>query len=155
MEQSEQLAATKYLHLYLGCPITYEVWGQACEEVYGVRRKKITTTLSTFVYRNIIQGDFEWPYNIILRPLSDMTSEEFREIFKPLQPKDIPDEELKDTIQSLIDGGMETCDFDGVSAHTVFEYTRQLLSKHFDLFGLIPNGLAIDATTINNEKTAQ
>jgi hypothetical protein len=31
-----------------------------------------------------------------------------------------------------------------------FELTRYLLSKHFDLFGLIDAGLAIDKTTINS-----
>jgi hypothetical protein len=88
----------------------------------------------------------------LLRPLSDMTEQEFKEIFKPIQPGDVTDEDFKEAMQHLIKNGIDAFDFDGVSAQIVFEYTRLLLSKHFDIFELIPAGLAIDKTTLQTQK---
>jgi hypothetical protein len=119
-----------YLHLYMGCPLIYEVWGQECEEVHGVRSKKITAKLHPEVYLNIIQGRFAWAYNIILRPLSDMTKVEVSEL------------------RNIWSDGYET----GNNYTSIIADAAQikwLLSKHFDLFGLIPAGLAIDATKQN------
>lgn len=60
---------------------------------------------------------------IILRPLSDMRDEE--KFGKPGKSGEYPDKEIFS-----------------------FEHTRYLLSKHFDLFGLIEAGIAIDKTTL-------
>ena len=72
------------------------------------------------------------PYEVkpILRPLSDMTEEEKTEL------------------------KLNLFQFANLENYNEvlwrFEQTRFLLSKHFDLFGLIPAGLAIDKTKINN-----
>jgi hypothetical protein len=72
---------------------------------------------------------------ICLRPLSDMTEEELEYIL------DIGEH------QSRIYGVEEF-----IAGWKAFgsETFRYLLSKHFDLFGLIESGLAIDKTKINH-----
>lgn len=64
---------------------------------------------------------------LILRPLSSMTEEELAEVERLLPPDETIDAD--DTIEMLRHGA---------------EVTRYLLSKHFDLFNLIPDNLAID-----------
>lgn len=70
----------------------------------------------------------------ILRPLSDMTKEEDKEfqatkVFQTATPVHIVG-----------------------SMHWTAETFRWLLSKHFDLFNLISEGLAIDKTKITTDK---
>lgn len=70
---------------------------------------------------------------LCLRPLSDMTEEE------------------KNQFERMVEDAQ---DFNKPEAWTdnfvceIAEHTRYLLSKHFDLFGLIESGLAIDKTTL-------
>ena len=71
----------------------------------------------------------------ILRPLSDMTEEELQECGNMIYDFS-GDPELNDH---------KWQDFEIGLAPEQFHY---LLSKHFDLFGLIDAGLAIDSTTI-------
>jgi len=107
-----------YLHLYLGC------------EFY------LSEAKNDFVHIDRPMGVWDLSQNEkyedriikpILRPLSDMTEEEQSEVnFR---------------------------DINAAWAYTneevwSFEQVRYLLSKHFDLFGLIESGLAIDSTTI-------
>jgi hypothetical protein len=129
-----------YLHLYIGC--------EGIAETIAKFKTRLVISNHTNDMRDGVDLEDAIQYNFkpILRPLSDMTEEEFREIFNPIQPKDVADEDFKDAMQNLIENGIDAFDFDGMSAQTVFELTRKLLSKHFDLFGLIEAGLAIDKT---------
>lgn len=115
-----------YLHLYLGC-----------ECLANVPNIEVKQWL-------IIDGDFigykgkNYFTNIqpILRKLSDMTEEEMNECGNLIYDFS-DDEELN---------RWKWSDFDFGCA----EQFHYLLSKHFDLFNLIPEGLAIDKTTFKN-----
>jgi len=77
--------------------------------------------MNSIALNNMLNNKYEMQeYKPILRPLSDMTEEEKIEVRK----------------------------FDKVELPH-FELTRYLLSKHFDLFGLIEAGLAIEKTKVN------
>lgn len=118
-----------YLHLYLGCRIKSK--GGNFGDLVSVSNDG----MSIVVYDKdkihdprglCVNSDWLLP---ILRPLSDMTGEEREEIKNVLPLGKKHDlhffEDIKD-------------------AAKVFSW---LLSKHFDLFGLIESGLAIDKTT--------
>ncbi len=109
-----------YLHLYLGCDTNK---GKLCSvNIEGI----------CIVMMNdgqIEAGNIE-DIKPILRPLSDMTEEE-REEFKNVRYG----HRLLD-ISLFIDLELSAT------------YVKWLLSKHFDLFGLVEAGLAINATTL-------
>ena len=123
-----------YLHLYLGCEVLTN------DHELG-RNKKQRGRTGTFVgfadyHRMDCRLNFragpEGRCNIyllkpILRPLSDMTLEERKESYR-----------LKDDL--------------GIGTVELF---RWLLSKGFDLFGLIEAGLAIDKTNSTNSPDNQ
>lgn len=108
-----------YLHLYLGCEYRYFMNGVTKT---GSRKNKGVITYAALSH---IMARIEQEYNIkpILRPLSDMTEEERKK-----------------------------CERKVFNGDARFFYTTEaflfLLSKHFDLFGLIDAGLAIDKTKL-------
>lgn len=116
-----------YLHLYLGCDIRNNITGTIVK-------------LNSGWLHELRSNSYELnDWKLILRPLSDMTEEEAKDCHNLT------------TIQKSIDG------------KDVIGYYREnepflepiqfafLLSKHFDLFGLIDAGLAIDKTTLNKQ----
>jgi hypothetical protein len=129
-----------YLHLYLGCecrPLdnTKQGWLMGIRIMQGVENAFLQYDLNST--ENLI------PFKLnelkpILRPLSDMSDEENLEF-----------------------GGLwafaETYIPDIEDTHDPYEIEpeafRFLLSEHFDLFGLIEAGLAIDKTTLNKTNT--
>lgn len=115
-----------YLHLYLGCDVKSLSGGTMIYTLTGVGRKQAMF--------NDGYGNEMWlaenDYKIILRPLSDMNKDEEHEY-----------EATKKVIKASPVHQI------GVVVNT-HESTRYLLSKHFDLFGLIESGLAIDKTTL-------
>lgn len=123
-----------FLHLYLGCEVLYNDGVYYLESVqhyslkYGQRR-------GCFIM--IDADDCHWvrPKDIkpILRPLSSMTEEEMNECWFNMEGAVEIRCEYKD-------GGVKK--FDATPAQVVY-----LLSKGFDLFGLIDAGLAIDRLT--------
>jgi hypothetical protein len=141
MNKQELTSATEYFHLYLGCEVQTSIGGGVLISV-GAHERGEDCMVS--IQNNDEESGFygEWTdYNIehhkiklILRPLSSLTEEE------SLQADKIH-----------------------FSAHysktphirIVAEYTKFLLDKHFDLFGLIEAGLALDATTINNQNPSK
>lgn len=121
-----------YLHLYLGCEAEIEFIDSAkgrtkleCAHVQGVLTPELVKMVKSC--------------KPILRPLSDMTEEEFED-FKKIADSDF-------CKMTVIDAASK----DGITrlAHK-FNATAYLLSKHFDLFGLIESGLAIDKTKTTN-----
>ncbi|RUP37022.1 MAG: hypothetical protein EKK63_15745 [Acinetobacter sp.] len=83
------------------------------------------------------------PIRPILRPLSDLTKE-IGEKFVPIE---------KCGYCSLEDCTNESGEIEEItSSHILgfmpFNYFDKLLEWHFDVFGLIPNGLAIDINTL-------
>lgn len=110
-----------YLHLYLRC------WGLLTIKNMGFSDRESPYengewALSGELYHKIML--YDWGFKPILRPLSSMTGEEEVERGK--------------VILSARDEGLSE----------MAEVVRWQLSKHFDLFGLINAGLAIDATTV-------
>lgn len=113
-----------YLNLYLGC----EVYAPAAydKEVFldGVFKDGFWLNSEFYQY----DGATAKSLQLILRPLSDMTEEEHQHMMKLHFEAD----------SKLLPWFSDT----------YFECVRYLLSKHFDLFNLIPEGLAIDKTAI-------
>lgn len=140
-----------YLHLYLGCKV--KLVKDISEEFssYDDFEVPAVESIGTFCMLNdgfqVYCGDEseEWPYGVkfdhnfiaswdfksykpILRPLSSMTGIE------------------QEDYEAVNGGGR-------FKAHPNAEAYRWLVSKHFDLFGLIESGLAIDATTLTQPQT--
>lgn len=107
------------LPFYLGCQC--RVWNNVIND-FGAWRKMTCSDLNLFLNHNA-------KCEIALRPLNDMTEEEKKEIFYDEDDETV----IKATIENVIFSPDE------------FKF---LLSKHFDLFGLIEAGLAVDKTTM-------
>lgn len=120
-----------YLHLYLGCEAE-RTWYYSSEP--NTVHSKRTVIVDGGLIENPIGTsspniDLEFDLKPILHPLSDMTEEEGKEYV------------------ALGFGGM----IDQRGGKLIYQtFTPPcflwLLSKHFDLFGLIDSGLAIDKT---------
>jgi len=115
-----------YLHLYLGCEVMLDSIIESSEP--NIKTLTAIQSIAPFVVLrdkgDSRQGEWVDMNNCkpILRPLSDMTEEE-KKLF-----------------------GIIKIEERSFSIETHFESFRLLLSKHFDLFGLIEAGLAIDKT---------
>jgi len=126
-----------YLHLYLGCEV-------AVPSIANIEDWEDYFLLSVSIHNCIIihaeHGISTFKHEQvkpILRPLSSMTEDEKKEIgfaaFEVLRKDEFDNKRLPPRNISCM----------WAARQTVF-----LLSKHFDLFGLIESGLAIDATKI-------
>lgn len=127
-----------YLHLYIGGPM-WHISPAGNHE----------TKLSHWLYKDLIDGhlaSFAY-YKLMLRPLSSMTEEEMKEIV-------LMNYNVENTLLSVIQysRGIEfkTSGFTGGGEIDFYKTNPitflHLLSKHFDLFGLIEAGIAIDKT---------
>jgi hypothetical protein len=134
-----------YLHLYLGCDVRVKGWKYRSKFIElhqdGILVKDSFTTKIYF-------GGFD----VILRPPNDMTEEEALELGKRLYSGVIiGNPYLRDGLWHVPYGfsldNFWTIDGKAFNQHQVI----YLLSKRFDLFGLIEAGLAIDSTTINQQ----
>lgn len=119
-----------YLHLYLGCEVIY-MDGNAGYTLNIERLHDILTT-----------GNFlRW--KPILRPLSDIVQSDYLELYDILNEAEDRDYGEQSDSYKRNYAALNTC---GVEYKPiVFKY---LLSKHFDLFNLIGEGLALDKTTL-------
>ena len=124
-----------YLHLYLGCECKTP-WGILRLTRFDIKDKYKAWFTTGFkenekiLYANgCIGKSFQTSsIKLILRPLSDMTEGE-----KSGLKLNLSQENNIDNPNAVM---------------WEFEQVRILLSKHFDLFGLIEAGLAIDKTTL-------
>jgi hypothetical protein len=134
-----------YLHLYMGCKChtpdgimelsyvkdgsNWPVWfDEKCNEANSEILSNYGCCAKGYKYNQV---------KPILRPLSDMTEEEKNELLQV-------DREYTSAniLPNIPLGRLLVLHYTERQA----QITRYLLSKHFDLFGLIPAGLAIDAT---------
>jgi len=176
----------EYLHLYLGCDLyifPIETIGngwlhKAIQDNPGLNWK------IPLNYENLRRRDGYLP---ILRPLSDMTEEDFRLlaidffgkenlVFASLSKywyacsRELDPDHEGTTMEYINDAGDDDpenilmCDsrsklitygwiiyeenYHGMSMSEQAAITKYLISKHFDLFGLIESGLAIDKTKL-------
>lgn len=125
-----------YLPFYLGCDVIGQYDGDRKGYLTGVINGGVGCEIQFFEEDGI--NVFEEPeYNtpdevqLVLRPLSDMTDEEKSWAILNMPYKTQKSEDLFNHI-----------------LYEDAEVVRKLLSKHFDLFGLIESGLAIDKTTL-------
>jgi hypothetical protein len=127
-----------YLYLYgIDCNI---MTPDGLGSVLVIYPKAVEVSLNKIVYQQVMKGrkggsEMHYKYfytddlKLALRPLSDISVEEITQLDKMFLPQK------------------------GYAKRTVVleaERTHYLLSKHFDLFGLIEAGLAIDKTTLPN-----
>jgi len=143
MENKTELTAAD-LALYLGCEVLVH-YAPSTERIGQLREVGQNGSWVRFELHTSAYKSHE--IKPILRPLSDMTEEEARDL------------------RQIVDGD----DSEQVAENSALKYFRQkeewyvdriylllgkpnawryLLSKHFDLFGWIPSGLAIDKTKI-------
>ena len=134
MQTLESKRIEDYLHLYLGCEIigTYDDQSGGKGYLTGVTNGGHECEIQ-FIREDGINVEEEPQFNeakevkLILRQLGDMTDEERAQ---------------KDRLKNMEDN--YTSAWEPLMNRA--ESIRYLLSKHFDLFGLIPAGLAIDKT---------
>lgn len=163
-----------YAPYYIGCPCL-NTWFPADHDCYnaGWKLRGFHST-SVKPYRLENDTDFTWrdSVKLVLRRLEDMTEEEALGLAKIYSGADML-ERIKGTVANwwyfkcqFLDSDTDetlTISADGHAwyAHyfdnakggfrnIIDEYAaaHYLLQKHFDLFGLIPAGLAIDVKTI-------
>jgi hypothetical protein len=118
-----------YLHLYLGCEIEY---GAEDDRLVGTM-----TNVDNFSTYTVNVGMVMVPIQqvkLILRPLSDMRQGE----------QAVVDEIYEDMRQ--VSGDITTPEKIYFEIEVHASITKYLLSRHFDLFGLIESGLALDNT---------
>ncbi len=150
-----------YLHLYLGCEVLVtDIDGQTFKDrVESVINDNEGKKFSIYEFGDCPFNDHEEYYQKvqpILRPLSDMTEEEARgyaDCYMNYITDDVPVKVVvRETGSVKISIGNED---HGASLFPAGphgdkpEAFRFLLSKGFDLFGLIEAGLAIDKTKNN------
>jgi hypothetical protein len=135
-----------YLHLYLGCECKDNVTGQVrkLHTVYMDLNQRPVYELQNI---DVVTTFYSEEFKPILRPLSDMTEEEINECWKilewsemittPSYRRNALNEEFLDS-----DEGRECGWFSFIK---ILPY---LLKQSFDLFNLIPEGLAIDKITL-------
>lgn len=125
MEKLELKHLAPYLPYGLTC-----LWGDKRKEIYTIMGVSFNRKLSVRVnwYKQTMQI---FAFKPILRPLSDLTNED-----------------IKKTDLGFL--GFENLknDIDTINVMT-FQDVHFLLSNHFDVFGLIDKGLAIDINTLN------
>ena len=143
-----------YLHLYLGC--------------VGFGSSGCAICLTAESLTLILKGEVK--FTPILRPLSDMTKEEMKELYlivfnrkflgDNITHRDIGKKNERWVLWSGVERLFIYSDGDVGADSDLSHYRVHMptvilwfLSKHFDLFGLIDAGLAIDATEI--KKTVQ
>jgi hypothetical protein len=112
-----------YLHLYMGCE-------GIAKTIAPFKTRLVVSNWSDDLRDGIELCQVEeYNFKPILRPLSDMTKDE--------------ESELRNIWSDEYETGNNYTSIIADAAQI-----KWLLSKHFDLFGLIEAGLAIDATTL-------
>lgn len=144
-----------YLHLYLGRELfgTYLDASGSRGILTGVTNGGHECEIQFFLEDGInVEEEPEWneahEVKLILRPLSDMTEEEGIEcattFFHDCEGKDVKVEDNYGTKKII----WRTASIHFPDVYYTPDITRYLLSKGFDLFGLIDAGLAIDKTKL-------
>lgn len=144
-----------YAHLYLGCQITRNDLTGKLSEI------DIDNNLATMKFSDEIGQNISVPVDeikLILRPLSDMTNVEGRHIYKNYFGLSVAEDFSGDTGSAYFRPKqitpnkthglriVEGEDYSTGDFMTVAGLMPYLLSRGFDLFGLIDAGLAVSKT---------
>lgn len=125
-----------YLHLYLGCEVTSkgDKQFQFRHTLISINTNGLVQTYIKQAFGNSSKNFFNIEYvTPVLRPLSDMTEEEYDEL-----------EILNNDDDNVLEVKNDKFEFDYRVSTAVI--TKRMLHMGFDLFGLIDDGLAIDKT---------
>ena len=104
-------------------------------------------TLNTIILDRIFNKDTEYvPFDEVkpyLLPLSSMTDELWNKEFRGCG--------ITEFTRDSFEYGCETLEFnnDNPNLSSMVSFINQLIKNHFDIYGLIPMGLALDATNLN------
>lgn len=130
-----------YLHLYLGCEVESNItWSSELIPIREANPEDLILIYDTLErqekYPNDYDGDWHKYCKPILRPMSSLTDEESLECGKGVL-------DFYPTKKANDENG-------GLWSSTLYHPSQilWLLSKHFDLFGLIESGLAISKTKL-------
>ena len=101
----------------------------------------IANTFNDLLYGNV-KNSLLLKIKPYLFPLSSMTDELWDKEFRGLGITEFTRDSFK--------YGCETLEFDNNSTDfsSIVKFINQLIKHHFDIYGLIPMGLAIDATNL-------
>ena len=121
-----------YAPLYLGCKMQYASHHEPQDELYTLRIDNLQEAIEF--------GDF-----LVLRQLNNMTKMEKIIVFDYEMNHDT----YADSKVKAVDTWIERMDITRFRKWLPRTF-KFLLSKHFDLFGLIECGLAVNATELNN-----
>lgn len=119
-----------YLPFYLGAQVRWQYYDYE-ENCWTVWQTLTIGNLLTLLTDKSVSK-----IEIQLRHLSDMTAEEFNE-FQILADNDSSKMVLIESVKEIV-----------TNLFHQFEASKYLLSKHFDLFGLIEAGLAVNAAEL-------
>lgn len=129
--------------IYLGCNVLYNDYPYQLRGIDAVRGCELFNQNKDIEFHNVDVFQIK----LILRPLSDIQREETIEIAKLLY-SGIDDNNDVETFH-IIEKGLKG-EIKGITwlrdLSGCFRVTQYLLSKHFDLFGLISSGKAVDLT---------
>jgi hypothetical protein len=146
----------EYLHLYgIDCPV---MTPDGIGSVLAIYSNAVEVCLNVIKYKQIMKGrkggvEMHYKYfypdiKLILRPLSDMTEEEMLSYARITRPEAEKIAFKDGGISSYYNPGDTT--FYKWAKHRLDVFTPEetlwLLSKHFDILGLIESGLALDKT---------
>jgi hypothetical protein len=125
-------------HLYIGCKCKVEDFGEVSydEILHGIKYN------SPLVGGKKFDVTSAYHFKPILRPLSDMTDEEF---------DSMKDEMIGETVIACTIYNRKLVLENRVGTNSLyFKDGIALMKRYFDLFNLIGAGEAIDATTLEN-----
>jgi len=154
-----------FIHLYLGCECVIGSDLSTRETVQAVSKDSVCVGINKYGVEGWYKTKSIKP---ILRPLSDMTKEDFIDIFKQVSLIGLSDCQFifgKEEDEVWCNAEKEGKVIDSISYdYNLFkmmdndgrfhplnpqsEAIKILLIKHLDIFGLIEAGLAIDKTTL-------
>ena len=137
-----------YLHLYLGCECIFEgSWYELVgiitnlpleeEQEYNVRLYNDHHGHEKSLYEDV---------KPLLRPLSDMTDEELLHAGKIFGWHHLSDSSIIAQTKELMTTNYFYTKQTNIHGGTWVDVFHYLLSRHLDLFDLIPDGIAIDKT---------
>jgi hypothetical protein len=142
-----------YLHLYIGGEVETNIPGPylhpyGCVNIQDITPDYLAIILNALQLKAKLQAegftDSDHLYcKLILRPLSSMTPEELREFFN--EPN-LTDDYCHDKIYKI--SGSVFGLYNAISQYGSHVSILWLLSMGFDLFELLPAGLAIDKNTL-------
>jgi hypothetical protein len=138
-----------YLHLYPGC-----ICSHVEDPMFLVKLEMIDCDKKQAIVKGVESAKGTW-----LEGLTDVLIEKLKPHLRPLGSIKFNEVDQLAAWYGLTDkyGDIDTLLYDLESNHelrkmgTLAFITQYLLAKHFDLFGLIEAGLAIDATTLSTE----